>query len=235
MVARINRGERQISGGWIGGSVGLLIVALSACLGRVGFVAWLHQLLSTSGQDAPDKADVIIVLGYALFRTGKPTEPLKGRVAAAVNAFKNGKGDYVILSGAHPGEGLRAISEANAMLEYATNLLGMEPEKNKWIREEDSTSTRENALFSLKIVKSRGWSKILVVTSPFHQKRSYWTFKKAVKDSGMDPSQLSVRMLRTSFVGHIGYGGALQDTAVDCWDWVREILAIAYYWVRGYI
>ena len=41
---------------------------------------------------------------------------------------------------------------------------------------------------------------------------------------------------RTPFVGHVGHaGGSIHDAAVDVWDWVREVLAMVYYWAKGYV
>jgi hypothetical protein len=47
---------------------------------------------------------------------------------------------------------------------------------------------------------------------------------------------LSIFVARAPFVGHVGYGGGpLFNAAVDLWDWGRELLAVAYYWAKGYI
>ena len=125
----------------------------------------------------------------------------------------------------------------------------------RWLNEEASTSTRENAVFSLQMVKERGWSSVLVVTNPFHQRRSQWTFLKAAADLGLvapsgrqlgshrdDGSSAAageavrIYVARTPFVGHVGYaGGSMHDAAVDVWDWIREILAMGYYWAKGYV
>ena len=40
------------------------------------------------------------------------------------------------------------------------------------VLEDQARNTRENAIYSAKIVKQRGWQKVLVVTSAFHMKRS---------------------------------------------------------------
>ncbi len=77
-----------------------------------------------------------------------------------------GKADHVIFSGAHPGGGLRgSVSEANAMVDHGRQLLadqrgktGKEgpPLPEGWHKEEASTSTRENAMYSLQMAKERG-------------------------------------------------------------------------------
>ena len=119
----------------------------------------------------------------------------------------------------------------------------------RWLNEEASTSTRENAVFSLQMAQERGWSSVLVVTSPFHQRRSQLTFLKAAKDLGIQATSggwlgsreqgdtaLRVYVAQAPFLGHVGYsGGPVHDAAVDVWDWIREVLAMAYYWAKGYI
>lgn len=52
------------------------------------------------------------------------------------------------------GGGLRGRSEAAAMEAYAAELAAR-PREGKWLLEEESTSTRENALFSLEMARQR--------------------------------------------------------------------------------
>mmetsp|Transcript_6179 Transcript_6179/g.13450 ORF Transcript_6179/g.13450 Transcript_6179/m.13450 type:complete len:123 (+) Transcript_6179:1583-1951(+) len=104
---------------------------------------------------------------------------------------------------------------------------------DRWLLEEESRSTRENAMYSLQIVKNRGWRSILLVTNPFHQWRSVRVFHKAMRDLGMEP--LPVHVAALPFVQHRGYGNAWIDQAIDIWDFVRELLAIAYYKAKGFI
>jgi uncharacterized SAM-binding protein YcdF (DUF218 family) len=59
--------------------------------------------------------------------------------------------------------------------------------------EEASTSTRTNAWFSLDIIaaaqqkqqQQQGTPALLIVTSPFHQLRSYYTFRRAAQQKGL--------------------------------------------------
>jgi len=57
--------------------------------------------------------------------------------------------------------------------------------KIKLVLEEESTSTRENALRSLALLAERGWTrKAVLVTSPFHQWRAERVFRKAAAELG---------------------------------------------------
>jgi hypothetical protein len=51
-----------------------------------------------------------------------------------------------------------------------------------WVLEESSTSTRENALFSLEECIRRGWSDVVVVTNQFHQWRAGRVFVAAAEE-----------------------------------------------------
>lgn len=87
----------------------------------------------------------------------------------------------------------------------------------RWLLEEASTSTRTNAWYSLDIIIAQQQQQqpqlqqlqehqqhaeeeqqqqpqecVLIVTSPFHQLRSYYTFKRAVQQKGLS-LQVSIR------------------------------------------
>ncbi|GFR47289.1 hypothetical protein Agub_g8976 [Astrephomene gubernaculifera] len=254
----------------------LLAFALSpACL------RWLHGLLASRSPPLPEDAvaDVAIVLGYALFRDGSPTQPLKGRVAAGVDLLLRGRARHLLFSGAHPGGVVARRSEANVMRELAEELFMTNNQTNRnrhrtdctdpddddgnveWkkvqdrLYEEDaSTSTYENALFSLDICRQHGWTTLLVVTSPFHQVRSELVFRRLVNTvasshgaaAGAASSStaggtdwglptIKVYMARTAFVPHSGYFLPVFDRIVDLWDWARELLALVYYFAKDRI
>lgn len=183
----------------------------------------------------------------------------------------------------------------------------------RWSLEELSTSTRTNAIYSLRVMRqlqdgqplqhhnrSKQIISVVLITNPFHQLRSYFTFRKAAKQAGMDiqvseccavdvmqpdavyllifvarctekglfsaiavctsrrsthaelsclccsvmPASLNLPILyfmlqlyvaEAPFAGHHGYGSALLDCAMDQLDFWRELAAIAWYWVRGYL
>ncbi|GLI65520.1 hypothetical protein VaNZ11_009075 [Volvox africanus] len=238
----------------------LLAVAVSHT-----YVRWLHALLGARSPKLPEDAvaDVAIVLGYALFRgfavaptrNGSLTEPLKGRVQAGVDAFRRGRARHLLFSGSHPGGVVVRRTEANVMREYAEGLMlsGREAvPADRWLEEDASTSTYENALFSLAICQQKGWKTLLVVTSPFHQLRSELVFRRLVlelaakdaaagraKTGGMTAGRaegsgaMKVFMARTAMFPHAGYFSPLANQLIDLWDWARELLALAYYFLKG--
>ncbi|GLC32983.1 hypothetical protein PLESTB_000383600 [Pleodorina starrii] len=226
-------------------------------------VRWLHGLLLARSPPLPDDAvaDVAIVLGYALFRNGSLTEPLKGRVRAGVEAFLQGRARHLLFSGSHPGGVVVRRTEANVMREYAEELMaerGQAVLPDRWFEEDASTSTYENALFSLEICRRKGWKTLLVVTSPFHQLRSDLVFRRLVSqttitpvgaegseaaaaggprglahDAGRGRQDIRVYIAPCEVVPHAGYFSPVADRLVDLWDWARELLALIYYFAKG--
>jgi len=208
-------------------------------------VIWLHNLLSASNVHSQSHGlpDVVIILGYALYKDGSCSAPLQTRVEAGVRAWERLAGQRphtaLIFSGAHPGDGLRRHSEANAMLTHAMVVKqhenGSKQPHVQWLLEQRSISTRENAMFSLQIVKEHGWHNILVVTNQFHQRRSLLTFKKAACDLHM---KVQVLVEQLPFAGHqhgAWGGGPLLDMYMDMYDGARELAALPYYWAKGYL
>lgn len=93
------------------------------------------------------------------------------------------------------------------MAAYARSL--MPAPEGAWLLEEASTSTRENALYSLEMLRygtlcrcvmqrlvnnpcnrPLGACNIVVATNPFHQLRSWLTFRCAAKQLGMSCAQV---------------------------------------------
>jgi uncharacterized SAM-binding protein YcdF (DUF218 family) len=225
----------------------------------------MHSALSLgSATHAPPPADYAVILGYALHRNGTCTRPLQSRVEVGVALFERGAARGLIFSGAHPGGGLRAVSEAGAMAAYAASLLPQpdsSPSPGVWIHEDRSTSTRTNALYSLRLILEQAQQQeqeqqqeqqqslsIVVVTSPFHQLRAYLTFRRLLRDRGLlagkpaaareqqqQQQQYRLYVAPAPFAPHHGYGHAWLDAAADQADFWRELAALAYYWARGWL
>lgn len=156
----------------------------------------------------------------------------------------------IIFSGGHPGGGVRVRSEAAAMAAYGEQLLprreGEEegkarPQPSSWLLEEDSTSTRTNAVFSLRIAAARGWRGVAVATNPFHQLRALLTFRCAAQQqaavSGTPPLEVVLARVPPETAGR-GYAGRAGRALGALWmnyDIAREVAALAWYWLRGWL
>lgn len=125
----------------------------------IGLILYLGFWLSP--QDNLEKAEAVIVV------SGGETA---ARTKEGINIYKNGYADYLIFSGAaEAGD----VSNALAMKRIA---LKSGVSESKIIIEEDSKNTFENALKVKIILEEKGFKKIILVTSPYHQKRAYITF-----------------------------------------------------------
>lgn len=101
------------------------------------------------------------------------------RMKQAINLYKQGYAPKLILSGA-------------AKEGFTSNALAMHIEASQSgipneavILEENANNTYENALYTKEIVLSQGMKNIILVTSPYHQRRVYETFKNMFKESGI--------------------------------------------------
>ena len=109
------------------------------------------------------KADFLVVLAGD---TGE-------RVAHAVELYRKGVAPVLLLSGGSMGN----TSWAELMRQQAVSL-GVPPSS---IRLQDrSTSTTEDARFSAELLKSMGARTVCLVTSSYHSRRAYGTFRKVL-------------------------------------------------------
>jgi uncharacterized SAM-binding protein YcdF (DUF218 family) len=124
-------------------------------------------------------ADVIILLGGGMQAT-PPDWPYPGlgssadRVWHAARLYHAGKAPVILVSGGVMGwEGQRR-SGAHAMREFLVDL-GVPTEAV--LIEDRSRSTRENAVFSLEILRQQRFETALLVTSALHMHRSIASFR----------------------------------------------------------
>jgi uncharacterized SAM-binding protein YcdF (DUF218 family) len=125
-------------------------------------------------------AEVIVVLGGgtepALYpRLMAEVNSAGDRVLYAARLFQDGKAPHLLLSGGYiPVLETRPSSPAQEMAQIL-ELTGVPPEAI-WL-EEKSTNTYENALYSSQILKEKGISRIILVTSAMHMPRSIALFE----------------------------------------------------------
>lgn len=144
--------------------VGLTIV-LVIVMGLVGllFVGLPYYL---APQDKLVKADAIVAISG-----GETTS----RTLGAVRLYDQGFAPVVIFSGAASDP--TSVSNAAAMKLIAVKA-GV-PATDILI-EEDSVDTYENAQNTARIIKDKGMTSIILVTSPYHQRRASIEFKRAL-------------------------------------------------------
>jgi uncharacterized SAM-binding protein YcdF (DUF218 family) len=142
----------------------LWLLAIVVCIIVAGplFIGWY-----LSPQDVLEKVDAIVVVSGG---------DNNARISKGVQLYKEGWAPILMYSGA-AAEG--EVSNAEAMKNISAKM-GV-PKKNIVI-EEESKTTVENAQFSAKIIKESGFKSVILVTSPYHQRRTYELFKKELPD-----------------------------------------------------
>lgn len=112
------------------------------------------------------KFDVIIVLGNPANSDGSPGEEMRQRVEKAVELFRVGRAKYMLLTG---GAVYTPFVEADVMQNLAQSV-GIP--KDALVKDPKARNTYQNLFNATKIMLEKHWSSALVVTSPYHVKRT---------------------------------------------------------------
>lgn len=179
---------------WIRSLLGFLTLAFLA--GVLG-VLWPKPALFVEG--GGKKADVIIILG------GDAGD----RTFRALELYKAGAAPKIIVSG--DGDGF-LIRDRLVLAGVDTNVI---------IVESKSHNTKENAEFSVRLMKERGMRSAIVVTSWYHSRRALACFRSF--GTGMDFS---------SFPAYDGINMDHKPSMSEVPMVVHEYFGIAWYWLR---
>lgn len=138
-------------------------------------------------------ADAIVVLGAQVHRNGRPSAALRGRVRRAVALYHAGYAPRVVVTG---GIGESGIAEA-AVMEALAVAWGV-PE-DAMVLEPRATRTLESAHAVGAIARGAGWRSVIVVSDPFHLRRSMLMFRAeglAVQTAATDDRYFTARSRR---------------------------------------
>jgi len=136
---------------------------------------WLEKSFFHNTFKSIKKSQLIVILGGALTQSSTMNPPNLSRnllERVRFGAFLQRKSNLPILvtgCGSHP-----QYSEAKKMKEVLEEEFGA---KVAYV-EEQSNSTKENALFSFEILKKRNISTIALVSNSWHLKRANYLFEK---------------------------------------------------------
>ncbi len=130
-------------------------------------MAIIINLLIFSGFNAkPVKSDVIIVLGCQLWGES-PSPSLKLRLEKALDVYKEGFADKIIVTGAQGSD--EKMAESKLMKSW---LIGNGVPESAVFEDNKSTSTYENLKFSKVIMDAQNFKTAIIVTTDFHIYRS---------------------------------------------------------------
>ena len=222
---------------------------------------WQHALLQHT-VPAQQPVDAIVVLGYAVDHdAGVVTAPLAARLEQAYQLLRRNVSSSVVFTGGCSWSKRDELpSEAAVMarwmearwkgkpLPQTADSPALPPSSTStdlptFILEEHSTSTRTNALFTFRLLAEHHphVQSLLLVTSRFHQWRTYAVFARAVREyagGGRESGEGSSGGGGSGGAWSVGVSGMerdVMDDRVTQWDFWRELAAIVYYKLRGYI
>lgn len=152
--------------------------------------------------------DVIIVLGAAVCKGGRPSPALRRRVLHGVKLLEDKKAKYLLVTG---GLGKYPPEEAIVMRNLA---LDSGVQKEKIILEEKGTSTFTNVKHCVHIMRKHNWFNAIVVSDSYHILRATFVF----------------RCFGIPVIGSAAKGGKQENTSLR-WLYYhfREIIAFAWY------
>jgi uncharacterized SAM-binding protein YcdF (DUF218 family) len=188
----------------------LVFFSLIILAGLALYAAFVRRGKQFALRDTLQKADAIVVLAG----TRGNIKYLDGKIRTAASLYHKNWAPYIICSGAFSvkitdspihftlGELQDAVNtgriqqkDTASALKNWDKGLGAGYMKQKAIElgipsdalliEDQALHTRENAEYVCALLKQRGMREIILVTSPFHQKRTYLTFAKVFQPHGI--------------------------------------------------
>jgi uncharacterized SAM-binding protein YcdF (DUF218 family) len=132
----------------------------------VAFVVTYWTIDRRSALDDSAPADVILVLGSAVWPNELPSPSLRARTERAIELYRQGYAPHLLLSG---GLGRYPPEEAEVMRRLAVEA-GVPQEA--LILDKEAHSTWESMEKAEQILEQEGWETAIVVSDPFHLQRA---------------------------------------------------------------
>jgi len=191
--------------------------ALYALIFHTNLVWWAAGPLYLSA--APSRADAIVVFAGGVGESGRAGGGAQERLARAIELYKSGLAPVLILSSGyvysfHETDVMRALAIAEGVPASAIVL------------EQRATNTYQNVKFVADIVREHRWTRILLVSSPYHMRRALLVWHKQEPAVTVVPTPPA----RSQFYEH-GRGATLEQVR----GILQEYVAILAYWRRGWI
>ena len=198
----------------------IVIIAVIFLL-ALWFIMMRHDFLEQAGsfliyQDKIAPADAILVLG------GGERE----RVLQGINLAKNKYADWMMFTGDH----LEPIFEkpTHWALEAKKLAVSRGLNKDKMIPIINSDSTRDDALLSKEICFQKHFKSLIVVSEPYHTRRSHYVFNHVYRGTGIKIMMYPVQNSRYRRDTWWKYKAGFWDTDV-------EYQKMLFYFLHGYL
>ena len=181
-------------------------VALGTAILVIGFAAYVVVDGLTS---RPQSADVAIVFGNMIERSGVPSARLKARLETARQLYTSGTVSAIIVSG---GIGKEGFDESSVMKSY---LVGKGVPENSIYADAQGNNTAQTCGNAGRIMAAQGWRRANVVSQFFHISRA----KLSCRRAGIDV---------------VGAAAPRYFEIRDLYSLAREIIAFPTYWIRDF-
>ena len=180
------------------------------------FVWWLAEPLRIT--ETPQKADAIVVFAGGVGESGTAGVGVQERVAKAVELYRDGYAPSIVFSSGY----VFTLREAEVMKAIA---VGYGVPADAIVLEERAANTYENVRNSSQIARDRGWSRVLLVSSPYHMLRATRTWHKVAPAVAVTPTPPA----ESQFYLHERGASYEQIRGI-----VHEYVALVVYWMRGW-
>jgi uncharacterized SAM-binding protein YcdF (DUF218 family)/glycosyltransferase involved in cell wall biosynthesis len=179
-------------------------------------VWWIAEPLRLSSP--PQAADAIVVFAGGVGESGEAGGGVPERVGKAVELYRAGYAPSIVFSSGY----VFTLREAETMKAIAVSL-GVPAEAI--VLEEAASNTYENVRNSSRIAQERGWSRVLLVSSPYHMLRAMRTWHKVAPQVDV----IATPPVESQF--YIHERGASLDQIRGI---AHEYAALVAYWLRGW-
>jgi len=176
--------------------------------------------------EAP-QVDTIVVLGGMVNNLTRYPEraELTGaadRLTDAIALYRAGKAKKILFTG---GSGILFFDGVSEASQASRFLISMGVPSDDIILENQSRNTRENAVFSLGILKDQNAKSIILVTSAFHMKRSMREFSnKGLEVTAFPTDYRTLQEGLSNWDTYIPSVGALDTSTIAIKEWVGDIV-----------
>ena len=119
---------------------------------------------------AKEECETMVILGFPATGKGQPGFVLKSRLETALQYIRQHKVDKIVVTGKATHN---RFEEAGVQKEYLMkhNIAG-----DRIIKENESASTPDNALYTFRLTRQLNLKNIVIVTSHYHKRRTQYIF-----------------------------------------------------------
>jgi uncharacterized SAM-binding protein YcdF (DUF218 family) len=229
MVARRSPNRRRLVGCLVGAIAVLLV------LGNPSIADRIFQSLEDDAPntyDATKTYDAVVLLGGLV--PGGVTDPARPsydngveRLLVTYDLLRTDRAKHVIIASGSNLEDATFVKESSAL---RTQLERWGIAKERILVDDVSLNTRQNAVETARIVKERGFTRLLLVTSAFHMTRAAGCFRAVDLQFDTLPADYRVLPARIRTTDFAPRTGALHESG----EAFRELLGRGVYRALGY-